>query len=103
MRIAVASSDGIVINQHFGRANQFFIYQKDETGITFIEKRVGIPFCHSMEHNEKDLKNAIDQLWDCSAVFVLQIGNGAENELRTRKIIPYVTRGLIEEVLMSEL
>lgn len=38
-KIAVASSDGIVVNNHFGRAKEFYIYQIDETEqLHFLEK-----------------------------------------------------------------
>ena len=99
MRIAVASSDGIVINTHFGRANTFYIYESLGGVIRFMEKRFGKPFCHFGEHEEEDLLNAVDLLKDCAKVYVLQIGQGAEEALLARGIQPVIGRGIILEVL----
>ena len=57
-RIAVASSDGIVVNNHFGRAKTFYIYEKssDETE-RLIEKREVIPICECANHDEIKLKD----------------------------------------------
>ena len=41
IRVAVASSDGIVVNSHFGRARDFYIYEVSENEDTvLLEKRV---------------------------------------------------------------
>lgn len=102
MRIAVASSDGIVINQHFGRADTFYIYEMTgEKGVQFVEKRRGKPFCHGGEHDDKELLDSIELLADCGKVFVLQIGKGAEEALLNCKIEPVAARGIIEEVLKA--
>lgn len=102
MRVAVASSDGIVVNQHFGRADTFYIYDLKE-GIRLIEKRKGRPFCHGGIHEEQDLQDAVDLLADCEKVFVLQIGRGAEQVLLERNVEPVVSRDFIEEVLETYL
>lgn len=100
VKVAVASSDGIVINQHFGRADIFYIYElSDDRGVQFIEKRIGKPFCHGGEHNEQDLLGSVELLADCKKVLVLQIGKGAEEELLNCNIEPVIARGMIEEVL----
>lgn len=102
MKVAVASSDGIVINQHFGRADTFLIYElTKEKGAEFIEKRNGRPFCHGGEHLERDLLDSVELLADCEKVFVLQIGRGASEALRSRNTEPVVARGIIEEVLAA--
>lgn len=102
MRAAVASSDGIVINQHFGRADVFYIYEVSEVaGICFVEKRRAKPFCHGGNHEEQDLLDATKLLTDCGRVFVSQLGRGAQEELRRCGIEPVVARGIIEEVLLE--
>ncbi len=47
MRMAIASSDGKVVNQHFGRANKFFIIDvnKEDMTFKFIETRTAFPVC----------------------------------------------------------
>lgn len=99
MKAAVASSDGIVINQHFGRADTFYIYTKTGQGYVLEEKRYGIPFCHAGSHDNGDLENAVDLLADCEKVFVRQIGKGAREELEKRNIEAVAVPGIIAEVL----
>lgn len=36
IRVAVASSDGIVVNSHFGRARDFYIYEVSENEDTVL-------------------------------------------------------------------
>ena len=40
IRVAVASSDGIVVNSHFGRARDFYIYEVSENEDTVLLKSV---------------------------------------------------------------
>jgi nitrogen fixation protein NifX len=99
MKIAVASSDGVVINTHFGRADSFYIYERQEGTIRLLEQRKGKPFCHFGEHEEDQLLDAVELLADCAKVYVLQIGKGAEEALRSRGIRAVTARGIITEVL----
>ena len=101
IRIAVASSDGIVVNQHFGRARSFYVYQMNDKKVEFVEKRIGRPFCHGGEHDDEDLQDAIDLLSDCKEVYVLEIGAGAEDALTERGIQPVKRRGLVEKVVLE--
>ena len=42
-KIAFASSDGKVVNQHFGRTKQFLIVEIDGKDYKYIETRVNEP------------------------------------------------------------
>lgn len=100
MKVAVASSDGIVINTHFGRADTFYIYEtRKDAKEQLLEVRKGKPFCHGGEHEDSDLLDAVRLLADCEKIYVLQIGYGAEKELREHGITPIVARGMIEEII----
>ena len=53
IRVAVASSDGIVVNSHFGRARDFYIYEVSENEDTvLLEKRELVPICEAGHHDE---------------------------------------------------
>ena len=52
--VAVASSDGIVVNNHFGRASKFYIYSFDDSDINFEEIRELTPVCESGNHDDND-------------------------------------------------
>jgi nitrogen fixation protein NifX len=101
-KIAVASSDGIVVNQHFGRADQFFIFglnMENETDL--VEKRRVIPICDGGNHEDDNLNHAVNSFKDCKYVLVSRIGQGAAFALERAGVIPMELPGLIEESLQK--
>lgn len=99
-KVAVASSDGKFINQHFGRASRFLIFEiKDDGEFKFLAIRENTPLCDGMEHNDDLLARTVDLISDCRAVLVSRIGPGATEALVSRRIRPYEFTGFIEDVL----
>jgi len=96
--VAAASSDGIVVNRHFGKAECFYIYEVDEEeGIRFIEKREVVPVCDGGNHDESRLKENVSKFADCSYLLVSRIGNGATAAVESMGIDPMELPGVIEE------
>lgn len=97
VRVATASSDGIVVNSHFGRAEQFQIIEADSTdgSIEIVETRHMPAICHGGEHEEAALEERIDRLRDCKYILVSRIGARAEQELTKRGIHVYELPDLI--------
>lgn len=100
-KVAVASSDGKVINQHFGRATQFLIFQINDNKPEFIELRNTAPFCNGGEHDDNKLLSSAELLTDCRAVLVSQIGNGAVQVLKSKGVDAFDIKDLIEDALHS--
>lgn len=98
-KIAVASTDGKVVNQHFGRAAQFLIFEIEDGQYKFLELTKTNPFCNNGEHDDNRLLTAVEGLAGCRAVLVSQIGGGAAAALRGRGIEPFDIRELIEDAL----
>lgn len=97
-RIAAASTDGIVVNEHFGRAQKFVILEVDEEKqIRRIETRTVNPVCRGGEHEEGALAEVVKKLADCRYVLVSRIGSGAEAALAQQGIEAYEIPGIIEE------
>lgn len=97
-RIAVASSDGIVVNNHFGRAREFYIYQVDrEEHIHFFEKRTVTPVCDGGNHDDEKLQRNLETIQDCKYLLVSRIGNGASDMAERLGIESYEIPGIIEE------
>ncbi len=97
-RVAVASSDGIVVNNHFGRARDFYIYQVDHTEqIHFQEKRSVIPVCDGGNHDDDKLEENIKKLQDCNYLLVSRIGGGAAAMAERYGIESYEIPGLIPD------
>lgn len=99
VKIAVASTDGKLVNQHFGRADKFYILEADEDTAKFklIEKRNGVPVCIDGDHEENQMKKAVNNLSDCQYVLVSRIGIRARNELEAFGLEVYEIPGIIGE------
>ena len=97
-KVAVASSDGIVVNQHFGRADTFYIYEVGGTGnYRFLETRIVTPVCNGGNHNKEKLCSNISKFKDCKYILVSRIGMGAANAMEQSGIVPMELPGMIEE------
>ena len=103
MKVAVVSSDGKVINRHFGHASRFLIFEVDGGEIQFIEVRETTPLCGSADYESKDdvLCRIIYLIKDCEAVLCARIGRKPREELRKNGINPIEAPYLIHEALKS--
>ncbi len=95
--VAAASSDGIVVNRHFGKADRFFIYEVSDEKTELIEVRQTEPVCENGNHDEERLEATADLLSDCNYLIVSKIGNGAANVVTAKGIEPYEIPGIITE------
>ncbi|ATW28009.1 NifB/NifX family molybdenum-iron cluster-binding protein [Candidatus Formimonas warabiya] len=98
-RVAAASSDGKFINQHFGRASQFYIFEIRDDQYHFVELRKNVPPCGGGEHDEDTLRKSVNLIGDCRVVLVNQIGPGAASVLNSRGIQSFRVQNFIEEAL----
>lgn len=99
-KVAVASTDGLAINEHFGRANEFLIYEVKGSGdYTLLEARPVIP--KSTDSHEQTIAAKADLLADVEVALVAQIGPGAEQALHQRGIIALIVTGTIEKALSA--
>lgn len=71
MRIAVASSDGKIVNLHLGKANSVYIYDwSKEEGVTFIEHRK-IDINQDGKHQGSIVLSTCE---DCNVIICSQFG-----------------------------
>lgn len=98
-RVAVASTDGLVVNEHFGRATSFYIIEVKEDDLEFscIERRTVTRVCEGGDHEEEALEKAIERLKDCQYVVVSKIGYRAQEALAMAGIEAYEIPGLIKQ------
>jgi nitrogen fixation protein NifB len=100
MRIAVASKDGRLIDQHFGHAERFLIYEVNGEAIGFIEERCVEKYCSGDENHlyDKDrFEMFFDVIKDCSILLVSRIGTRPEKELEKKGIKVFMVYDRIEE------
>jgi len=99
-RIAAASTDGKMINEHFGRAEAFLIYDIDVSGFVFVEKREIKPLCGSCAgSNDDSLCASVNALADCAAVVAQKIGPTGRRALALNNISFFEQPDEIKNVL----
>ncbi len=86
--VAVASTDGRVIDMHFGHAEAFRVYRVDATGVHFLESREVEHYCQGGYGDEDKREVILRALADCSALFVAMAGEGPKARLREAGIEP---------------
>lgn len=99
IKVAIASTDGKVINEHFGRATKFHIFELDTKSFEFLESRVMERCCNGGEHTDTAFEKVAYILKDCKAIFVAKIGNGASNYMESKGFIIFEAPFVIEDVL----
>lgn len=83
-RIAVTSKYGKLVDQHFGHAEEFTIYEGNSQDFKILEKRPVAKYCLGMEEcgeEEGRQQSTINALQDCQAVLTMRIGRSAKEEL----------------------
>lgn len=103
MKVAVVSSDGKVVNQHFGKASRFYIFEVDGEKIQFLEVRETIPVCGSADEGHADdvLGRAISLISDCKVLLCSRIGSRPQEELKKKGISAIEAPYFINEALKS--
>lgn len=93
--IAVATREGVLVNQHLGEAKQLAVYDMRSGKPELIENRV-MP-----EPGGKELRwhSMAETLRDCGLILVNGIGKTPETLLRAKGFEIYVLEGLIHEIL----
>lgn len=76
IKLAVASKDGIAINEHFGQAEQFHIYSVSPGSCVRLETRKTAHYCLGQHSDPSAMSGILEAIKDCYAVFVARIGEG---------------------------
>ncbi len=89
--VAVTSSGGGIINQHFGHAKEFLIYEASATDVRFIGLRKVEQYCYGIDscgEDETALDKMVRILEGCEAVLCAKIGMGPWSVLEEAGIQP---------------
>lgn len=83
LKIAIGSSDGQWIDQHFVNCGQFYIYDVSEDGNwSLAEVRTNDTSGFTGQHQESQLQKTAALVSDCAKVLVSRIGPGANQLLK---------------------
>ncbi len=98
-RVAAASTDGVAVDLHFGQAQEFYIYDVDETGWRFVERR---DIKRTFGHDPAEFDKVGLMLGDCEAILVSRIGPVAAQYLLEKGLrvfqTPYPVAAVLEKL-----
>jgi nitrogen fixation protein NifB len=86
--VAVATKGQGRINEHFGHAKEFQVYELSSKGAKFVGHRRVDLYCQGGYGEEDSLETVIKAINDCAAVFVAKIGHCPKDELTAAGIEP---------------
>jgi nitrogen fixation protein NifX len=109
MKVAFATTDGINVDEHFGRAGMFVVYDLIQDGYKFIEAR---KFADGRDAEIEETKGMgrihddrvqlkVDKLADCRIIYLTEIGGPSAARLVNKGIMPIKVKETvsIEEAL----
>jgi nitrogen fixation protein NifX len=103
MKIAFATTDGVNVDEHFGRAGMFAVYELTEKGYHFIETRkfaegrdTEIESTKGMGqvHDDK-VQHKVDKLEDCKIIYLTEIGGPSAARLVKKGIMPVKVKEMV--------
>ena len=95
--IVFVSSDGICLDEHFGKGTCFWKYEIIDQQMYFIEK-VKIKKEETKKMHEQ-LETILPQLKGCDVIVAQKIGNGVKRILADHEIYPLEYDGLLEDAI----
>ena len=81
MRLAVASTDGGSVSEHFGHAKRFAVYEVGPGHCRLLEARQVEHYCLGNASSQSAMAGILEAIKDCQAVFVAKIGDGPTEKL----------------------
>jgi nitrogen fixation protein NifX len=107
MKIAFATTDGKTIDEHFGRAGSFAVYDLTKDGYQRLETRkfsdgVDTAITSTREQgqvHEDAVQSKVERLADCRIVYLTEIGGPSAARLVKKGIMPLKVK---ESVLIED-
>lgn len=103
-RFAVASKNGMYIDQHFGHVKEWYIYEYKNDSVSYIEKRKVGQYCEGSDvcdDKEDKITGIIEAIADCNGVIAMRIGESPRRQLEKKNIEVVVTYDRIEDAVLK--
>lgn len=101
-RVAVASSDGKNVDQHFGQTKEFYLFDVEEGKIVPAGTVRTDPFLDQAmfgpAHKTK-IEQMVSALIGSDIILTSGFGERAEAEIRARGMSPYIKEGLVNDAI----
>ncbi len=111
MKVAFATTNGVWVDEHFGRAGIFAIYNLNAEGYNFLEMRkfadgrdTAVEKTKGMGRTHDDLlAKKVSKLADCKIIYLTEIGGPSASRLIRKGIMPVKVKEVvsIEESLQK--
>ena len=101
MKIAIATTDGITVNEHFGKAKKFLIYNVTEMSLDLLTEKEVEPYSTGRKNHNFDKARFLEvaeSLKGCEKVFITKIGDEPAAALKAMGIEPFVYEGAIKDI-----
>ncbi len=102
MKIACASTNGIEVNEHFGTASEFYIFNLEDGQLSREGKVLVEPYSKGDQKEHPFAQSAFDRvsmaLTGCARVYVVKIGTTPARELQNIGIVPIIYKGAITDI-----
>jgi nitrogen fixation protein NifB len=99
--VAVATKGGGLVNQHFGHAKEFQIYEVDSGDVRFVGHRKIDQYCQDGYGEDATFDHIMKAIADCKAVLVSKIGNCPQEKLQAAGIQTVEAYDVIEKVALE--
>jgi nitrogenase molybdenum-iron protein alpha/beta subunit/MoaA/NifB/PqqE/SkfB family radical SAM enzyme len=104
---AVSSKSGILVDQHFGHASDFYIYEYKNKNIRFKERRSVTKYCEGSDscdgmgggNKEGKMEAILETVKDCNGVLAMRIGEAPKQKLMEKSIQTFTTYDRIEDAV----
>jgi nitrogen fixation protein NifX len=107
MKVAFATTDGVQVDEHFGRAGMFAVYEMNDKGYRFVEMRKFADGRDTAVEETKGIKGLhddlvqkkVDSLADCRIIYLTEIGGPSAARLVKKGMMPVKVK---EKVTIEE-
>lgn len=111
MRIAITTTDGKKVDQHFGKATRFDVYDVEGTEMKLVETRDVTSYSETVSgepadttHNFSPERFSIvkEKIQDCDKLYTLQIGDKPREQLEIVGIEVHLCKCKVENISTCE-
>lgn len=103
MKVGFATTDGIHVDEHFGRAGMFAVYELTPDSYSFAELRKfadgidqAVVETRGMGHaHDEKVQDKVDRLADCKIVYLTEIGGPSAARLIKKGIMPIKVKDIV--------
>jgi nitrogen fixation protein NifB len=99
--VAVATKGNRLVNQHFGHAKEFQIFEVDGADVKFVAHRKVDHYCQTGYGEKATLEHIIKAIADCKGVLASKIGLCPQEELRKAGLEPFEAYDVIDKVALD--